>query len=368
MIKKFLASVLAGLLIVSLAGCGAAEPEAPASTTEESTTTESQSTETQEDAAEVDKSEKLLIYSNSASDGRGEWLTEKAAEAGYSIEVVSLAGGDLTNRLVAEKNSPIADLVYGLSAMDYEILKGEDLLLPYEPVWASEVDMSLGDPDGYYYPIVAQPIVLIMNESLTEVPSDWTDLAEGKFNGQYNILGLHGGSARAITTGILTRYADPDGELGISEEGWEVMKGYVQNGQMEIVGNDFVGDVISGKIPMTGLWGSGVIQYQNERDVSFNVMTPEIGVPYITEQVAIINGTQKAALAEDFINWFGSAEIQGAWTEQFGTIPVHPEALAMASEDVTEFASKVHPQNIDWAFAAENISAWTEKIELEFVL
>ncbi|QNP94614.1 hypothetical protein IA203_03615 [Corynebacterium wankanglinii] len=45
----------------------------------------------------------LVIYSNSVSDGRGEWLAEKAAEAGYEIEFVNLGGGDIQDRLVAEK-------------------------------------------------------------------------------------------------------------------------------------------------------------------------------------------------------------------------------------------------------------------------
>ncbi len=361
--KKILAMILASSMAFGLVACGSGTanptpaPSDPGTGTSENTGGGGSSQET------------LMIYSNSAGEGRGEWLTQRASEAGYSIDVVSLPGGDLANRLIAEKNNPLADMVYGLNAMDFENLKKEDLLMAYEPSWAGEVDMTLGDDEGYYYPIVAQPIVLAMNSEMESYPSDWIDLAGDDFVGQYTVLNTAGGSSRAILTGILTRYQDPNGELGISDEGWEICKGYIQNGVMEILGDDFIGSVISGKVPMSGLWGSGVVQFQNERDYQFQIMSPEVGVPYITEQCAIITGTSKADLAEEFINWFGSAEIQGEWSAQFGTIPVHPDALSQAPADVLAFSELVPtPQQIDWGFAADNIAKWCEKIELEFVL
>ena len=32
-----------------------------------------------------------------------------------------------------------------------------------------------------------------------------------------------------------------------------------------------------------------------------------------------------------------------------------------------EFVDSVHQQDIDWAFVAENLDAWVEKVELEYV-
>ena len=50
--------------------------------------------------------ESLVIYSNSVSDGRGDWLKQKASEAGFALNIVDLGGGDVMNRLSAEKNNP----------------------------------------------------------------------------------------------------------------------------------------------------------------------------------------------------------------------------------------------------------------------
>ena len=286
--KKIMALGIAGLMMMGVAGCGTKPAEVVDPQVDAGTETE---TETEEI---VDKSETLLIYSNSASNGRGEWLMEKAASEGYNVEVINIQGGDLTNRLIGEKNNSLADLVYGLNTLEYEKLKQEDLLLKYEPTWASEVDMTLGDADGYYYPIVVQPLVLISNPAYEDAPSDWLDLAsDPKYKDQYNIFSLGGGTGKTIFSSILVRYADPDGELSISEEGWEVGKNYIQNAHIEIKGEDYIGAVIDGSRPMTMMWGSGVIQNQEERDFKFNIMSPEVGVPYVTEQVAIISKTKK---------------------------------------------------------------------------
>lgn len=315
----------------------------------------------------VDRSQQLVIYSNSASAGRAQWLTERAAKEGFNVTIVDLGGAELTNRLIAEKNNAVADMVYGLNNLEYEKLKKEGLLLKYTPVWADEVDKALGDPEGYYHPIVVQPLVLMYNTDYPNPPKDWTDLIDPKYKDQYNIFRLTGGTAKNILSSILVRYPDPKGEGGISAEGWEVARKYIQNAHIEVQGEDYVGNLISGVRPMTMMWGSGVIQNQNERNYTFGIMSPEIGVPYVVEQVGIISKTKKASLALDFANWFGSKEIQAEWSAKFGSIPAQPEALAQASDDIKAFMAKVHPQTIDWALVAANVDMWVEKVELEFI-
>lgn len=314
-----------------------------------------------------EKGGKLIVYTNSGSDGRDAWLEERAAEDGYDIQVVQIAAGDLANRIVSEKNNVQADLVFGLNNVEYEKLKLEDTMEKWEPEWADKVDLSLGDDDGYYYPIVIQPLVNIMNKDLANPPKDYTDLLSDEWTDKYTILGFGGGTSKTMLAGLIVRYADPDGELGISDEGWDIVKKWVQNGHIEESGEDYVGSVIDGTRPICEMWGSGVLQNEEERDTEFQIMSPEIGVPYVTEQVAILKGRNNTEKAIEFANWFGSAEIQTEWMNEFGTIPCNEDAFAQASDDIKEFVGSVHQQEIDWAFVAENLDAWVEKVELEFV-
>jgi iron(III) transport system substrate-binding protein len=310
----------------------------------------------------------LIIYTNSGSDGRGDWLKERAAQDGFKIEYVQLGGGDLANRLVAEKNNQIADLVFGLNAVEYEKLKNQEMLLKFEPSWANDLDMTLGDRDGYYYPIVVQPLLLAYNpEFVTKeaAPTDWTDLAKPEFTDKATILAVGGGTAKTILSSILVRYADPNGTYGISDEGWDVVKNIIQNQHIAAEGEDFWGNAISGTRPMLMMWGSGLLQNELSRSVDFDFMVPDVGVPYVVEQVAIFKNSKKIEVAKQFAEWFGSAKIQSEWSAKFGSTPAHPNALKNSSPEVQALMAAVKPQKMDWAFVAENIDKWVEKIQLE---
>lgn len=136
---------------------------------------------------------------------------------------------------------------------------------------------------------------------------------------------------------------------------------------MEADGEDYVGAVIDGSRPICEMWGSGVLQNEAERNTEFQIMSPEVGVPYVTEQIAILKGRNNTEKAIEFANWFGSSELQTEWMNKFGTVPCNENAFEQASEDIKEFVGSVHQQDIDWAFVAENLDAWVEKVELEFV-
>lgn len=345
-------------MVTLLTGCGSKPQDTQSQNSENGAT---------EGAAAVDRSEQLVIYTNGGTDGRAEWLQERAAKEGYNVQVVNIGGSDLTNRLIAEKNNSQVDLVYGLNAIEYEKLKKEDLLLKYEPSWVGEVDLSLGDPDGYYYPTVVQPLVLMYNNELKNPPADWTDLVDEQYANQFTLFPLGGGTGKTIYASILARYLDDKGELGVSDEGWNVIKQIFKNGHFQVEGEDSAGAVINASIPMSTMWGSGVLQHQLERDYKFGIMSPEVGVPYVVEQTVIISKSKKAALAKDFIDWFGSPELQLEWSQKFGTIPAAKVAQEQTSDDIKEFMGKVHSQEIDWGVVAENIDQWVEKAELEYV-
>jgi iron(III) transport system substrate-binding protein len=310
----------------------------------------------------------LIVYTNSGSDGRGDWLKQRAAQDGFQIEYVQLGAGDLANRLVAEKNNQIADLVFGLNAVEYEKLKKQDMLLKYEPAWAKTVDMTLGDKDGFYYPTVVQPLLLAYNPKIITkdaAPKDWIDLSKPEFKDKAALLAVTGGTSKTILASILVRYVDPKGTYGISDQGWKVIKDIIQNQHIVADGEDYWGNAIKGTRPMLMMWGSGLLQNEKSLNVDFDFIMPSVGVPYVVEQVAIFKNSKNIDQAKKFDEWFGSVKIQTEWSAKFGTTPAQPEALKSSAADVTALMAAVKPQNVDWAFVAANIDKWIEKIQLE---
>ena len=315
----------------------------------------------------------LNIYSNSVSDGRGDWLVERAAQDGFSIQYLDAGAGDVRNRLIAEKNSPIADAVFGLDSINWQMLKNEDVLEAYVPAWADEVSEGLNDPDGYYHAIVKQAIIMVYDSnqlSADEAPTDWPDLWQNEaFHGRYEVSSdLGGGTPRNVLTGILIRYADPNGDLGISDEGWAEIEKYYQNGVPAESGVDLYAKIsdTSNPIVIGQMWSSGVAARDEQYGTSSAYVVPEVGVPYIVEGVAMVKGTKNADEVKRFIDWFGSAQIQGEWAQEFSTLPANENAVPMANEFNQEIA-KLPAQDIDWALVAENIDAWVEKVTLNYL-
>ncbi|PAT06407.1 ABC transporter substrate-binding protein [Corynebacterium hadale] len=312
----------------------------------------------------------IVIYSNSTSDGRGEWLTDQASEAGFNIEFVDLGGGDVQDRLVAEKANPIADVVFGLNNVYFENIKAEDVLESYTPSWSDKVEAGLGDDDTYW-PIVREPIMLVYNDAAfteADAPKDWSDLWEqDRFHDRYEVAsGLGGATTQMVIAGILSRYLDENGDLGVSDEGWKAIEAYYKNGQKSVKGTDLYARMQSGEIDAGQMWLAGKASREKEYGIKTSAVHPSTGVPMATQHVAKVAGSDNPKV-EEFIDWFGSADVQASWSREFFTAPVNEDALADADQTAVEETDSFTAQDIDWQIVAENLSAWVEKIELQYL-
>ncbi|MHA7276054.1 extracellular solute-binding protein [Arthrobacter sp. Hz1] len=327
------------------------------------------STETSND--ESTEGATLVVYTNSNSDGKGEWLEAEAEEAGFSLEIVGAGGSDLTNRIIAEAGNPVADVVFGLNNMFFEQIKAEGILEPYTPAWSGEVDPELGDGEAFW-PLVQQGIVLAYNSDAIpagEAPSDWTDLWEDeRFQDRYeSVNSLEGATEQIVMAGILTRYQDESGDLGISDEGWAQVQEYFENGSPAVEGEDLFARMASDTVDLGQMTISGLPAREAEYGIAAGVVEPSVGIPYAVEQVAMVKGTSKQDEAQRFIDWFGSAAVQGGFAQEFSTLPANEDALEMADPAVLEQYESLPPQDLDWEFIRDNISPWVEKIELEYM-
>lgn len=356
--RKLKTLVAAAVTVTLLAGCGGGAAT-PAASGESSPAPEGGSGET------------LVVYTNSNGEGRGDWLTAKAAEAGFKIEIVGAGGADATNKLIAEKNNPIADVAFGLNNMYFSQIKAADALEPYEPAWAGEVDKGLGDGEAYW-PLVKQAILLGYNSdkiSKDKAPQDWTDLwTKDEFKDRYErVTGLGTATAQLVFAGILSRYRDDSGDLGISDEGWKQVEQYFQNGSPAVAKTDLFARIASGEVDMGQMPSSIIAEREKSFKVNIETVVPSVGVPLAVEQIALVKGTKKEEQARKFIDWFGSSEVQGEFAKQFNSMPVNKEAEAQANPEVVDFFADLKQQDIDWEFVQENMGAWVEKIELEYM-
>ncbi|MFD3446443.1 extracellular solute-binding protein [Microbacteriaceae bacterium 4G12] len=314
----------------------------------------------------------LVVYTNSNGDGRGEWVTEQAAEAGFDIEIVGLGGADLANRVVAEKNNPVGDVVFGLNNMYFETLKAEEAIAPYTPAWSGEVDEQAGDAeDGAYWPLVEQAIVTVYdsaNGSL-DVPDDVTELwTDDSYSGRYEVnTALGQATPQLVLAGLLADHTDEGEDLGVTDEGWEQVEAYFANGTPAEEGTDLYARFARDEVDFGTIPSSGITSRDAEYGTTTGILVPENGVPYVTEQIAVIEGSKRQEQAQEFIDWFGSADVQGAFAAEFSAYPVNEAAREQALPEVIERMESLPKQEIDWSLTREHIGEWVEKTELEYL-
>jgi iron(III) transport system substrate-binding protein len=314
----------------------------------------------------------LVVYSNSLSDGRKEWLQAEAKSAGFDLSFVDLGGGDIMNRLIAEKNNPTADVVFGLNNVYFEKLNTAGVLTEYTPKWSGEVDAKLGNGKEFW-PIVREPIMLVYNTAVyktaAEAPQDWPELwTNEKFAKKYEVpSALGGATTQMVLSGILTRYKGDGGDLGITQEGWDAVKAYFDKGVPAVKGQDLYAQMKAGKVNAGQMYLAGKPQREKQYSIQTEAVRPKIGVPMVAQHISLVKGTKKEAAAKEFIDWFGGAELQAKWSKKFFTAPVNKSAVANADADAVKITDSFTAQDIDWAFVAENIDKWVEKIQLEIL-
>ncbi len=103
----------------------------------------------------------------------------------YDSEATKTTG--LVNRLIAEKNSPRADVFWNSEICRTIVLKRKGVLAPYRSPSAAEIPAGFKDPQGYWTGFGARCRVLIYNKSLLkaeDLPKSIFELTEPKWRGK----------------------------------------------------------------------------------------------------------------------------------------------------------------------------------------
>lgn len=367
--------VLAMFLLLSITLVACNKPNNTDGTETGSKTETGEKQENSKDSAD----KKIVLYSNSFADEKITWLEEKSKAAGFDVEVVFIPGGDLLQRLIAEKNDPQADVVIGLDEGGFSKLQGDNMFVEWNPDWKSEIDSDLIYGDGYYYPWAEQRIFYYYDgNQLTEAdaPKSYEELATEKFKDQYYVPGnLTSSTNQKIVFPILLQNLDENGELGVSEKGWQLAKDYYKYGKTVEAENSLgslqkaITMVKDGELKFSYYFSGGIIKAEKEFDIKAVPINPEKGVFAMAEQVGVMNHGKDAdyTVAKEFAEWWGTAEVQKAWAKDFGTVPANNNAREAADPRVLELFEQTDRMSLDWNVLNEHLDEWVEKFELEIM-
>ena len=335
----------------------------------------------------------IRIYSNSNSAERAAWLQDAAKKAGFSISMDDNAviSGDVA-AIQAANEKKDGDILFGLNDLRWsQLVNGtyENLkVMDWTPSWANEVGEYKFD--GKAYGLVIQNILMLyrtddLGTKGQELKFEhWADIVNCGFT--WYRQGKVGGTTNGnINNSMLYPFTDPTSPAGgISIEGWKTLWAYCQGGVFtgDSYGFDPLnrGDVQVSTFYSSSLYGKVDAAATASDNPLIGALEPENwalvdiadGTYYIAEYIGILDRADRTEheteAVKAFAEWFGSAEVQAAWADEFDSYPCNAGAVEeIYGEDVPEIyqiknfsLNKVEGTDMSYAeYVGAHSSEWT---------
>jgi iron(III) transport system substrate-binding protein len=271
--------------------------------------------------------------------------------------------GVVTAKLLAEKNNPQADVVWGLAATSLLVLKAEGMLESYAPKDVEKLDPRFVDSDapptwvGVDAWIAAICYNTIEGEKLgLTPPASWEDLTKPEYAGHVVMP-----NPASSGTGFLdvSAWLQMFGE----EKGWDYMErlhaniaSYTHSGskpcKMAAAGETVVGVSFEFRGAQAVTDGAPI-----------TVITPSEGLGWDMEANAIIAGTANPEAAQTLMDWAITPAAMAEYNAGYGVL-----ALPGVAQPVPNYPAGAEPGMIknDFEWAANNRAAILEEWSKRF--
>lgn len=224
--------------------------------------------------------------------------------------------GQTFAQLVAEKDSPVADVAY--YGVTTGIKAGKDGLTEgYKPAGFDDIPEGLKDPEGKWFAVHYGTIGLFVNVDAlggAPVPKCFSDLTKPEYKGMVGYLDPS--SAFVGYAGAVAVNLAKGGDLSNFEPAIEYFKELAKNSPIVPKQTSFA-RVVSGEIPILFDYDFNAYRAKYEEDGKFEFVLPcegSVRVPYVMSLVA---GAPHAEAGKKVLDFILSDEGQAIWTNAY---------------------------------------------------
>ncbi|MDC7244993.1 MAG: ABC transporter substrate-binding protein [Sphaerochaetaceae bacterium] len=255
----------------------------------------------------AEESNELTLYYSHAADWTDPIIKEFQERTGIRVNLVGAGTGELVSRIKAEKDNPLADVLWGGGSDSYQVII--DLLEPFETDHMDNVFDVTRDPDNHWHGTTIDPMVIIYNPKLVapeDVPTGWADLLNPKFKGKI----AHADPARSGSAfmALIIQLLSMGGD---NEVGWQYMADFVENLDGKLLGSSsgtFKG-VSDGEYAVGITYEEAALRYQRA-GANLRVVYPVEGSSKVPSPIAIVKGAKNMENAKKFVNFILSKDVQ----------------------------------------------------------
>ncbi len=303
----------------------------------------------------------LVIYS---PHGRGLLtLAERTFEAAHpdvDVRWLDMGSQDALDRILSERTNPQADVWYGGPSMLFARAAADSLLASFRPTWADAVPPRGHGPNDLYFAAYETPAVIAYNSAaLTdgEVPRDWEEVLQPRWRGQVVIRDPPAsGTMRAIFGMIIQRGLRATGDTAA---GFDWLRRLDAQTSEYVLNPALLHQKLIRQEGLITLFDLPDILTEQRKGNPFGFVLPTSGTPVIEDAVAIVRGTSRRQVAEQFVEWVGSLEGQLLAARNEFRLPARSDIPLDSLPDwAREVKTHLVAEEMDWELLSAEDRAW----------
>jgi iron(III) transport system substrate-binding protein len=255
--------------------------------------------------------ETVVVYTSLENEEVVEYL--KAAKndlPDLDIQAIRLSTGELGARMLAERDNPQADLIWGWAVTNMAEFIPKGMLVPYKPKGWEMIPANFKDPAGYWTAIDLYAAALVPNTKVLEqknlpMPKGWHDLLNPVYKGMLIMPNPASSGTGFLQVASLLVMLDPDYKTKPVEENkaWDFLKELDKN-----MGQYIKSGSKPAKLTAAGEYAVGcsfAFVYSSLKKQGFPValVMPEEGAGFELEANALLKDAKHEAAAKKFLDW-----------------------------------------------------------------
>jgi len=288
---------------------------------------------------------------------------EKATD--IKVNFVRFSSGEALARVIAEKNNPRVDVLFGGPVETFAAGIKEGIFEPYKPATFDKLPARFKDKDAYWIAIADDPLVFMSNNKFLKdanlkAPASWNDLLNPAYK---NMLQM--ADARTSGTAVTRIFSVLEVNGRDENKAFEYMKKLRPNVQLYTKSGG------GGTLPVgLGQAGAGIFFIVDALDTKakgydVTISFPSEGIGTAAEAIALIKGAKNPAQAKKLIDWATSPAMQGLFAKhQINFVPAHPDVAIEPSLAERLKGAKIFPIDADYAGANRKriVDRWVAEV------
>lgn len=367
--KKICIALIGALTAAAFAGCSGGGSSQSGETTAETAGSQEAGTETSEGgSAQKTDSGEITVYTALEDEQVSDYLAKfNETYPDITVNIVRESTGIITAKLIAEKDNPQADLVWGTAASSMMVLDDMGALEPYEPEGCDRIlpQFKSDKEVPTWVGIDAWETAFVVNtEELKKLGMEpeeiksYEDLLGPRLKGQIVMSNPNSSGTGFLTVSAILQLKGKD-----SEAGWDYLDQLHENiAQYVHSGSKPAKMAASGECAVGISFGYAGIS-QRDKGAPVEVIFPEEGSGWDLEANALMKKEEINPAAYTFLDWTISDEAMDLYRVNYPIVTVENTGTYEG------YDSNPLDQLIDndFSWAAENreniLNEWMEKYD-----